>query len=66
MAFYGPVTLISELATWMALILIGYSLMFLGIDTSLVTQAVELSGSSVTTMGTTSSVHFTTELLTYS
>ena len=66
MAFYGPVTLISELATWMALIVIGYSLMFLGIDTSLVTRAVELSGSSVTTMGTTSSVHFTTELLTYS
>jgi hypothetical protein len=66
MAFYGPITLIAELATWMALILIGYSLMFLGIETSSVTRAVELSGSSVTTMGTSAATHFPTELLTYS
>jgi len=66
MAFYGPVTVIAELATWMALIVIGYSLMFLGVETSSVKRAVELSGSSVTTIGTTASSHLATQLLTYS
>jgi hypothetical protein len=66
MAFYGPATLIVELATWMALILIGYTLMFLGLETPSVKRAVELSGSSVTTIGTTASPHLATQLLTYS
>jgi hypothetical protein len=66
MAFYGPATLIAELATWMALILIGYALMYLGIETSSVKRAVTLSGSSVTTIGTAESPHLVTQLLTYS
>ena len=66
MGFYGPATLIAELVTWMALILIGYSLMFLAIETSSVKRAVELSGSSVTTIGTSASAHLATQLLTYS
>jgi hypothetical protein len=66
MAFYGPVTLIAELAAWLALIMVGYSLMFLGIETSSPKRAVELSGSSVTTIGSTESPHLITQLLTYS
>jgi hypothetical protein len=34
MAFFGPATLIAELATWMTLLVVGYSMMFLGIETS--------------------------------
>jgi hypothetical protein len=66
MAFYGPVTLIAQLATWIALLVIGYSLMFSGIETSSVKQAVELSGSSVTTLGNAASPHLATQLLSYS
>ncbi len=66
MAFFGLATLIAELATWMTLLVIGYSLMFLGIETSSVKRAVELSGSSVTTIGTSASAHLATQLLTYS
>ncbi len=44
MAFFGPATLIAELATWMGLIVIGYSLMFLGIETSSFKRAVEIVG----------------------
>jgi hypothetical protein len=66
MAFFGPATLIAELATWMGLIVIGYSLMFLGIETSSFKRAVELSGSSVTTIGTSATAHLATQLLTYS
>ena len=66
MAFFGPATLIAELATWMTLLVVGYSMMFLGIETSSVERAVELSGSSVTTIGTSASVHLATQLLTYS
>jgi hypothetical protein len=66
MALFGPATLIAELATWMALIVIGYSLMFLGIETSSAKRAIELSGSSVTTIGSSASSHLGTQLLTYS
>jgi hypothetical protein len=66
MAFFGPATLIAELATWMTLLVVGYSMMFLGIETSSVKRAVELSGSSVTTIGTSASAHLATQLLTYS
>jgi len=66
MAFFGPVTLVAELATWIALLVVGYSLMFLGIETSSVKRAVELSGSSVTTIGSVESPHLIAQLLTYS
>ena len=66
MAFFGPVTLIAQLASWIALIFIGYSLMFLGVETTSVKRAAELSGSSVTTLGSATSSDLHAQLLTYS
>lgn len=66
MALLGPVTLIALLAIWLVLLLSAYALMFLAVDTSSIRRAIELSGSSVTTIGTAASPRFVTDLLTYS
>jgi hypothetical protein len=66
MALLGPVTLISLLGTWILLLLVAYALMFVAIGTSSLRRAIELSGSSVTTIGTAGSTRFVTQLLTYS
>lgn len=66
MAFLGPVTLILLLVAWLSFILVAYTCIYLAIDTSSLRKAVELSGSSITTLGTTASHRLWTELFTYS
>src|SRR5437867_1701952 len=50
-ALYAPVTLLVLLLTWIALEFIGYSLVFLGIGVDPIRRAVEVSGSSLFTLG---------------
>ena len=65
MAMLGPISLLVLLATWLALIMGGYTLVYLAVTGRSVSQAVELSGSSVFTLGTTSERRLGPLLLTY-
>lgn len=51
MALYGPVALLVLPLAWLVLVGVGYSLMFWALDTSSFSQAIGLSGSSLTTLG---------------
>ncbi len=66
MAMLGPVSLLALLATWLVLIMAGYTLMYLAVTDRGFTQAVELSGSSVFTLGTTTEHRLGPLVLTYS
>jgi hypothetical protein len=66
MAMLGPVSLLALLATWLVLIMAGYTLMYLAVTNRSFTQAVELSGSSIFTLGTTTERRLGPLLLTYS
>ncbi len=65
MAMLGPITLMSLLATWLGLIIGAYTMIFLGVATSSPLKALELSGSSITTLGTSATPHGAGSLLTY-
>lgn len=65
MAMLGPATLLAELATWLILVMSGFTLMYLAITDKSFAQAVELSGSSVFTLGTESAKGVGASLLTY-
>lgn len=66
MAMLAPVALISMLLTWLLIIFAAYSVMFFTTSGRSATGSVELSGSSLVTLGTSSSGRFGVELLTYS
>jgi hypothetical protein len=51
MALYAPVSLLSLLATWAVLIVLGYMAMFWGLGDRSPREAFELSGSSMFTLG---------------
>ncbi len=65
MAMLGPVTLLSMLVAWLVLTIGGFTLLYLATGPRSLTQALELSGSSVFTLGTTSSRGLGTDTLTY-
>jgi hypothetical protein len=65
MAMLGPTALIATLAAWLNLIMWGFTLMFFALTGRSFEDAVELSGSSVFTLGTTSGSGIWTKLLTY-
>ncbi len=65
MAMLGPIALLALLATWLILIMAGYTLMYLAVTRRSFTQAVELSGSSIFTLGTTTARTLGPLLLTY-
>jgi hypothetical protein len=50
-ALYAPLTLLVLLLTWVALEFVGYTLVYLGLGIQPVRQAVEVSGSSLLTLG---------------
>jgi hypothetical protein len=50
-ALYGPVALISLPLVWMLSVIIGFSLLFWGMDADTLERSFEISGSSVTTLG---------------
>ncbi len=51
MALYAPVSLLVLLLTWIALVLLGYTLMYWGLGGRSLRQAFNLSGSAVLTLG---------------
>ncbi len=53
LAWYSPVGLLLTLATWLTLVLVGFSLIFRGVEDLSATDAFDLSGSSLFTLGTT-------------
>ncbi len=65
MAMLGPTALLLLLASWLAAIIVGYTLIYLGMTTSSFRRAIELSGSSVFTLGTTSSPRLGANLVSY-
>ncbi len=65
MATYGPVTLLALLATWLLMIGVGFTAMYFALGARPLVRAIELSGSSVFTLGTTSSKSAGTLIVTY-
>jgi hypothetical protein len=65
MAMLGPVALLSLLFTWVVLIMVGFTLMFLGVTGRSLYGSIELSGASVFTLGTTTARGLGPLLLTY-
>jgi len=51
MAMLAPVTLLVLLSTWILALVGAYTLMYLAVATDSVTKAIELSGSSIVTLG---------------
>ena len=52
LSFYAPLGLISILATWLVMVFAGYGLVFWGLEGTIgVSEALELSGSSLLTLG---------------
>jgi hypothetical protein len=51
MTLYAPISLMTLLATWIALVLIGYTLMYWGLGGRSLREAFSLSGSAVLTLG---------------
>lgn len=66
MASVGPVALLGLLVTWLVLIMAGYTLLFLAVTTSDVARAIELSGSSVFTLGSTAPPGLGGDVVSYS
>jgi hypothetical protein len=65
MAMLGPVSLLALLTTWLVVVLAGYTLIYLAITTRSLARAIELSGSSMFTLGTTSSTRLAANLVSY-
>jgi hypothetical protein len=51
LALYAPLALIATLATWLALVLLAYMLIFWGVDRIPWSEAFDVSGSSLFTLG---------------
>ncbi len=65
MAMLGPVSLILLLATWLVLTLFGFALVYVAAGVGTIAGVIELSGSSVFTLGTTKAGNVPTDLITY-
>jgi len=65
MSFYAPIALLVLLATWLLCIVAGYAAMMGAVAQSSARQAIELSGSSVFTLGTSSAGDLPSLLLAY-
>jgi hypothetical protein len=65
MAMFGPIFLLSLLVTWLLLLVGAFTCLYLGVGVRPFTRAVELSGSSIFTLGTTVAPGFAANALTY-
>lgn len=65
MAMLGPLTVLVQLAVWLALTVVGFTLLFWATGVGGWTRALELSGSSVFTLGTAVPAGLGRNLLTY-
>jgi hypothetical protein len=66
LALYGPISLFSLAATWLILTGIGYTLLFWSLGERPLRQAIELSGSSIYTLGFQVPPNMPTTLLAFS
>jgi hypothetical protein len=66
MAMYAPVALLTLLTAWYVLLVLSYTAMFAAINVHPLRNALELAGSSVFTLGTTSTHTLIGNLLSYS
>jgi hypothetical protein len=66
MALYAPVTLIIMPAVWLVLVAIGYSGIFMALDSSSLKTAFTISGSSLLTLGSISPVSTVSILMSFS
>jgi len=65
MAFYAPISLLLLLPTWLTLVMVGFGCMYRALDFSSWDNVFRLSGSSLLTLGTSSSSGFISTLLSY-
>lgn len=63
LALYGPLSLLTLLATWIVLVIAAYTLMFWAVQGESLWSAFQLSGSSVFTLGFAAPAHLGTTLL---
>lgn len=63
MAMLAPVALLSMLISWLAVTVAAYSLIFFTVTSRSLAASVELSGSSIVTLGTVADNHFWPSLL---
>lgn len=66
LAMLAPIGLVSILITWLLTLFVSYSVIFFCLGRFSVGTAVRMSGSSLATLGTTSSARFWPSLLSYS
>jgi hypothetical protein len=66
MAMFGPVVLLLLLLTWLVLIIVAYILIYLAIGVHSGTRALELSGSSIFTLGTVPAHGVADDILSFS
>lgn len=66
MAYYAPISLMTLVPTWYALIVVGYSGMYWGLGYGSVFSAIHLSGSSLFTLGFDSTPQLLASLLVFS
>jgi hypothetical protein len=62
---YAPVSLIATLATWLVLVLVGFTLIFWGLEDAGWLHAFDVSGSSLFTLGFTTSQESWTSVLVF-
>jgi len=65
MSMYAPIGLLALLGSWLVSTVIGFTAIYLGLGVRPLRTAFELSGSSVFTLGTTTSPHLVPAVLTY-
>jgi hypothetical protein len=65
MAMLAPVALVTMLLTWLLILFLAYGVMFYCLGGRSLSAAAEVSGSSIVTLGTTSTSHLGPDLLSY-
>jgi hypothetical protein len=65
MAYFGPFSLLSLLLSWLTSLFVAFVLMYLAVSTSSFTHAVELSGSSIFTLGTANPGRLGPDIISY-
>ena len=66
MALYAPLGLIALPGVWLAIVLVGYTLVYWGLEPSSLRAALSLSGSSLVTLGFEAPAHLPQFLLSFS
>jgi len=65
MAAYGPIALLTLLLSWLVLLFAAFVLMYLAVTNRSLAQAIELSGSSLFTLGTANPAQVGPDIVSY-